>query len=59
MALHSAELPAVAAAPGAAHIRVEVGVMAADGVFKRNITEYDASHGMARSITHECYRRVS
>lgn len=31
--------------------------MAGDGIFKRNIAEYDAVSGMIRSIAHECYRR--
>lgn len=33
--------------------------MVADGILKRNITEYDAVTGMARSIAHECFRRIS
>ena len=36
-------------------IRMEVGMLAADGVLKRNIACYDARTGFVRAIHHEIY----
>jgi hypothetical protein len=49
-----AELP-TAPRKGQDDISFEVGVVAADGVLKRNITCYDARTGFVRAINHETY----
>ena len=52
--LCSAELPVKAGASGD-DVRIEVGVLTADGTLKRNIACYDARTGFVRAVHHEIF----
>ena len=54
MCLYAAELP-VKAGSSAEDVRIEVGVLTADGTLKRNIACYDARTGFVRAVHHEVF----